>query len=263
MWDLRRPSGRADGSRPLERVLRRRKHHRARGSRGGPPAPGDVHRLDRRAGSAPPRLGDPRQRRRRGAGRLLHGGRDHAARRRLGHVPRQRPRHPRRDDGRAGHVGGRGRADEAARRRQVRRRRLQGLGRPARRRRLGGQRAQRAPPRGDPPRRVRLDAGLHARRPADAADQGRGVGRGHRHRDHLHARHRDLRGHPLRPRHAGLPHARDGVPHRRPLAAPDRRARRRLRRDLALRGRHRRVRGVHEPRQGARAPRRRHRRRAR
>ena len=41
-------------------------------------------------------------------------------------------------------AGGRGRADHAARRRQVRQRRLQGLGRPARRRRLGGQRAVRA-----------------------------------------------------------------------------------------------------------------------
>ena len=38
-------------------------------------------------------------------------------------------------------VGGRSRADGAARRRQVRQRQLQGVGRPARRRRVGGQRA--------------------------------------------------------------------------------------------------------------------------
>ena len=53
----------------------------------------------------------------------------------------QRPRHP---GGHASHredAGGRGGADRAARRRQVRQEHLQGVGRPARRRRLGGQRA--------------------------------------------------------------------------------------------------------------------------
>ena len=55
----------------------------------------------------------------------------------------------------------------AARRRQVRRRRrLQGLRRPARRRRLGRQRALRAAPPRDPARRPRLDAGLRARHAA-------------------------------------------------------------------------------------------------
>ena len=55
--------------------------------------------------------------------------------------------------------GGRGRADRPPRRRQVRRRRrLQGLRRPARRRRLGRQRALRAAPPRDQPRRPRLDA---------------------------------------------------------------------------------------------------------
>ena len=47
------------------------------------------------------------------------------------------------DHARERQVGGRSRADRAARRRQVRQRRLQGLGRPARRRRLGRQRALR------------------------------------------------------------------------------------------------------------------------
>ena len=56
-------------------------------------------------------------------------------------VARRGSRHPGRHDGGAGAVGADGRPDEAARRRQVRRRRLQGLGRPARRRRLGRQRA--------------------------------------------------------------------------------------------------------------------------
>ena len=75
------------------------------------------------------------------------------------HRLRRRPRHPgrRTEEGEA--PGGRGRADDAARRRQVRRRRrLQGLRRPARRRRLGRQRALREAASGDQPRRPCLDA---------------------------------------------------------------------------------------------------------
>ena len=100
------------------------------------------------AGSAPPDLGGRRQRRRRGDGGLLRPHQRHAARRRRLPRRRQRPWHP----GRPVPVGpaqgqerGRGRAHGPARRRQVRRRRLQGLGRPARRRRQRRQRAVRAP----------------------------------------------------------------------------------------------------------------------
>ena len=65
----------------------------------------------------------------------------------------QRPRHPDRHRARPGDAGGHDGADHAARRRQVRRRRLQGLRRPARRRRLGGQRAvEPADRRGEEPR---------------------------------------------------------------------------------------------------------------
>ena len=72
--------------------------------------------------------------------------------------------------GERGPPGGRGRAHRAALRRQVRRRRrLQGLRRPARRRRLGRQRALRTAARGDPPRRPRLLAGVLARRAAGRA----------------------------------------------------------------------------------------------
>ena len=69
-------------------------------------------------------------------------------------------------------VGGRGRADGAARRRQVRALGLQGVGRSARRRHLGGQRAQRVARGRDPARRQGVDAALregrHADRPAHA-----------------------------------------------------------------------------------------------
>ena len=64
------------GLRPPERPrrsgrIRRPGHHRPRGPRGRAQAPGHVHRLDRRARPAPPRLRGRRQLRRRGAGRPL------------------------------------------------------------------------------------------------------------------------------------------------------------------------------------------------
>ena len=113
-----------------------------RGPGGGPQAPRHVHRLDRRARPAPPGLRGRRQLGRRGAGRLLR----HASTSRSCADGGVRVV----DNGRGipvdivagrGQAGRRGRADRAARRRQVRRRRLRGLRRSARRRRLGGQRA--------------------------------------------------------------------------------------------------------------------------
>ena len=124
-------------------ALRRPGHHRPRGSRGGPQAPGHVHRVDRPARPAPPRLRGRRQLGRRGARRLL----------RRASTSRSTPTTRSRSsttaaasrsaiDGEGGQPGRRGRAHRPARRRQVRRRRrLQGLRRPARRRRLGRQRA--------------------------------------------------------------------------------------------------------------------------
>ena len=53
------------------RQLRRQGHHRPRGPGGRPQAPRDVHRLDRRARPAPPRLRGRRQLRRRGDRRPL------------------------------------------------------------------------------------------------------------------------------------------------------------------------------------------------
>ena len=69
------------------------------------------------------------------------------------------------DRARERQVGGRSRADRAARRRQVRQRQLQGVGRPARRRRVGGQRAVRAAGPGDLAQRPGVSAELRARHP--------------------------------------------------------------------------------------------------
>ena len=95
-------------------------------------------------------------------------------------VRRQRPRHPDRHQGRrrAEALGGRDRDDRAARRRQVRPEQLQGVGRSARRGRVGGQRAVRlaaardlaqrqGAPDGVPPRR----AGRAARRRSAPTDR--------------------------------------------------------------------------------------------
>ena len=72
-------------------------------------------------------------------------------------VDRQRPRHPR-GPARVGPRRGRGRADQAARRRQVRQGRLQGLGRPPRRRHLRRERALRVARARDLARRQGLPA---------------------------------------------------------------------------------------------------------
>ena len=97
------------------------------------------------------------------------------------HRFRQRPGHPGRRDGRPGRPQrARGRDDRAPRRRQVRRRGLQGLRRPARRRHQRGQRALGVARGRGPPRRRRLPDALRARRArwarssgiGDAADTG-------------------------------------------------------------------------------------------
>ena len=115
---------------------------RSRSSKGSrPSASGRPCTSARRAlRPPPPGLRGRRQLDRRGARRLLRPGQRHDPQRQLGHRRGQRPRHSRRH-ARDGQVGRRGRPDGAARRRQVRERRLQGLGRPARRRRVRRQRA--------------------------------------------------------------------------------------------------------------------------
>ena len=118
---------------------------------------------------------------------------DHAAHRRLGERRGQRPRHPGQADPRrqGPPLRARGRPDRAARRRQVRRGRLRDLRRPARRRRVGGQRAVREARRGGPPRRRDLHDGVRPRQGDEEADEGQGRAED-RHADPVLARPRDL-----------------------------------------------------------------------
>ena len=180
-------------------------------------------------GPAPPGLRDRRQRGRRGARRPLRHDHGHAARRRRRAGAGQRPRHPgRHPPGRAA-PGGRGRADDAARRRQVRRRVLRGLRRSARRRCRGRQRAVHAHGGRDPPRRPGLDAVLRALG-ARAAARGR-RDRRDRHDGGLLGRPRHLhRDDDLLARDAAPPAAGDGVPQQGPRHHPARRAARAHRR---------------------------------
>ena len=140
----RRPTNSGRRRRPRrqrrQRRLRRRQDQGPRRARSGPQAAGHVHRLDRAGRAAPSGLRSRRQLDRRSAGRLLRSNQRHDPHRRLGHRHRQRPRHSGRS-ARERQVGGRSRADRAARRRQVRQRQLQSVRRPARRRRLRRQRA--------------------------------------------------------------------------------------------------------------------------
>ena len=131
---------RAERLRSDKSGLRRRQNQSPRRPRGGSQAAGDVHRLDRAVGLAPSRLRSRRQLDRRGAGWVLRPDQRDDSHRRLGHSRRQRAGIPDRSASERA-LRRRGRADGAARRRQVRQRQLQGVGRLARRRRLGRQRA--------------------------------------------------------------------------------------------------------------------------
>ena len=151
-----------------------------------------------------------------------------------------------------GTAGAHGRPHEAPRRRQVRRRRLQGLGRPTRCRRLGRECALRAAGRRGAPRRQGLPAGVRARR-AHRRHGGRredGQGRPDRDDDHLPARFRGLRGARRRGVDDHAAAARDGVPDEGPAHQARRRARRREDRRVPVRGRDPRLRLVHQRGQG-------------
>ena len=163
---------------------------------------------------------------------------------------RQRPWHPGRPvpDGPAqGQERRRGRAHRAARRRQVRRQWLQGLGRPPRRGRERRERAVGAPRRRGRPRRQPLPPGVRQGR--QAAGQARGrrhvAARPHRHHGHVLAGPHGVRGggrRVPRPHRARAP-ADDGLPQQGPRDPLQRRARRQgAGGHLPLRRRHRRLR---------------------
>ena len=163
----------------------------------------------------------------------LHTHHRHAAGRRRLPRRRQRPRHPGRPvpvRPAQGQERGRGRADRAARRRQVRRRGLQGVGWPARRRRQRRQRAVRAPRCS----RSTATASATARSTPRAASR-RARWRSSARRRHAVARagHGDVlagpddlrrRGHRVRRPHRARAAADDGVPQPRPRDRPRRRA---------------------------------------
>ena len=121
---------------------------------------------------------------------------------------------------------GRGHPHRAARRREVRQRHLRGVRRPARRRRLGRQRAEQ-PARGrDRPRRIPLDPALRRPEARRAAAKGEPTQQA-RHDGHLLGRRGDLRDHEVQLRDDQPPVAGDGVPQQGADDRPARRARRR------------------------------------
>ena len=178
------PSGRSrtlsDVAAPA--IVRRDADPGPRGPRARAQAPGHVHRRHEHAGAAPPGLGGRRQRGRRGAGRVLHRDRRDARRRRRRHGRRRRPRHPGRHPPRDGRLGARAGVHAAACGRQVRRRPVQGLRRPARRRRVGHQRPVRLARGRGAPRRPRLPPALRARHEDVRGDEACASSRGARSR---------------------------------------------------------------------------------
>ena len=129
--------------------------------------------------------------------------------RRVGHRHRQRPRHPGRPARAVQEAGARADPHHAARRRQVRGQELLPLGRPARRRRVGRDRALREAGRARQARRRRVGADVRARQGDRAAQEARRRAR-QRH-DHL-----------LPPRREDLPEASsfDAEAHRRARSRP-------------------------------------------
>ena len=214
-----------------------------------------THRLDVLAATHPGVRGR-RQRRRRSARRILRRdqGVDPSGQLDLGR--RQRARYPDRQAPEREDPHRRGGAHHPARRRQVRRRGLQGVRRPARRGRLRRERA--VFPRGSAGAQGGQGV-LHRLRPRqDVREAARSWPHEARQRHDrvVLARPGDLhRDHRVRFRHSGEPLPRDGVPQQGPQDRAVRRARHRCRRQAAHRGvpvrrRHRRLREVPERGQG-------------
>ena len=160
-------------SRVRARLRRGRLHRQAYrgtgGARAGAPPARHVYRRHRREGAASPVRRSHRQRHGRGARRPCRLDRGRDGGRRLCHRHRQWPRHPGRSASeipeqvrpRSDHV-------HAARRRQIQLQGLRNLGRTARRRRFGGQRAVRAHGGRGRARPKALPDGFRARQAEDA-----------------------------------------------------------------------------------------------
>ena len=177
--------------------------------------------------------------------------------RQLDHRRRQRPRHPSGDAREGGPPSRGGGAHRPSLRRKVRRWRwLQGLRWSARGRRVGRQRAVRAPARGDPPRRAHVLPGVRARCPAGGAKARREAPRRQldRHDRHVSARCRHLRVARFRLPHARGASARDRVPHAWAEDLDRRRARGGSLGRVPVRGRNRGLRRLPQRKQGHRAP---------
>ena len=197
-------------------------------------AAGHVYRRHRRRlGPASHGLRGGRQRHRRGAGRPWRPDRRSRSIRRLGDRDRQRPRHPDRHPRRRRRVGGRSDHDPAPCRRKVRPEFLQGVRRPARRRRVG---RQCAVGEAGPEDLARRQGTFHALRHGEP-EAPLAVGRADAERQdaaprHLPAPHHDLHHDRVRLRDARASPARTRVPQFRRAhpcptsAAPSRRSRR-------------------------------------
>ena len=171
------------------------------------------------------------------------------------HRGRQRPRHPDRHPQGRRHFGGRGHHDPAACRRKIRPEFLQGVRRPARRRRLGGQRAVELAQAHHLARRQRAFHGIRRRRRGGAAEGRRRRRRQARHGSDVLAFAEDLHHGGVRLRHARAPPARTGVPqfrrhHRAVRHAP----RGREARGDEIRRRRRGLREISRPQQDAADP---------
>ena len=170
-------------------------------------------------------------------------------------VHRQRPRHPGRHPQRRRHFGGRSHHDAAACRRKIRPEFLQGLRRPARRRRLGGQRALKLAQAHHLARRQGTFHGVRRRRRGQAAQGRRQGDRQTRHRGDVLPLAEDLHHGRVRLCHHRASPARTGLPqfrhqHRALRHAP----RGREARGDEIRRRRRGVRQISRPQQDAADP---------
>ena len=206
--------------------LRLQQHPGPRRRRARPAPPGDVHRNHQFPRPPSPRDRGRRQLRRRGDGRPRDQDHRHAPCRRQRVRPGRRRRHPgQADPARQGPPSRRrGRVDHVERGREVRRRRLLDLRWPARRRRLGRERALREDDGRRPARRLRVAPGVRAGAVDHQADQGQGQHEA-RHHDPLLAGPRDLhRDDGVQARAADRAAPRARVPERGPRDPSDRRA---------------------------------------